>query len=56
MTTAETGARLGISDARVRRLILDGRLKAIRAGARVLLIRPADLKDLKRNKAGRPKK
>ena len=56
LTTAEAGALLGVTDSAVRRMISTGRLKATRAGARVWLIRPADLEGIKRSKAGHPKK
>jgi excisionase family DNA binding protein len=56
LTTAEAAALLGMTDSGVRRLILTGRLKAQRAGKRVLLIRRADLAGVQRSKAGRKKK
>ena len=54
LTTAEAAEYLGMTDSGIRRMILTGRLKATRAGARVWLIRPADLEGIKRSKAGRP--
>jgi excisionase family DNA binding protein len=53
--TAEAGRRLGISDARVRALIMSGRLKAIKVGG-AWLIDPKDLDAVKDRKVGRPRK
>jgi excisionase family DNA binding protein len=55
LTTSEAAERLGISQARVRRLILDGRLPAKKFG-RDHQIREADLAKVKNRKHGRPKK
>ncbi len=55
ITTTQAAERLGISQARVRRLILDGRLPAQKFG-RDLQIREADLAKVKNRKHGRPRK
>ena len=52
--TTEAGRRLGISDARVRALIMSGRLKAVKVGG-AWLIDPKDLEAVKDRKVGRPK-
>jgi excisionase family DNA binding protein len=51
----EAAARLGVSTARVRRLVLDGRLPAEKFG-RDLVIQESDLDAFKRLKGGRPPK
>ncbi len=53
LTSKEAAARLGISSARVRRLVLDGRLPAQKFG-RDLVINEADLKLYEPRKGGRP--
>jgi excisionase family DNA binding protein len=53
--TTEAGRRLGISDARVRALIMSGRLKAVKVGG-AWLIDPKDLNAVKDRKVGRPRK
>ena len=55
VTTTEAARRLGISTARVRRLVLDGRLPAEKFG-RDLVINEADLDSFERLKGGRPPK
>ena len=55
LTTTEAAARLGISTARVRRLVLDGRLPAEKFG-RDLVIHETDLASFERLKGGRPPK
>jgi excisionase family DNA binding protein len=55
LTSTEAAARLGISTARVRRLVLDGRLRAEKFG-RDLVIYEADLESFERLKGGRPLK
>lgn len=55
LTTAEAAERLGVSTARVRRLVLDGRLPAEKFG-RDLVIYEADVKAFERLKGGRPPK
>jgi excisionase family DNA binding protein len=55
LTSTEAAARLGISTARVRRLVLDGRLRAEKFG-RDLVIYEADLQSFERLKGGRPAK
>ena len=52
--TTEAGRRLGISDARVRTLIMSGRLKAVKVGG-AWLIDPKDLDAVKIRTVGRPK-
>lgn len=52
--TTEAARRLGISDARVRTLIMTGRLKAVKVGG-AWLIDPKDLTAVKNRKVGRPK-
>jgi excisionase family DNA binding protein len=52
--TTEAGRRLGISDARVRALIMSKRLKAVKVGG-AWLIDPKDLDAVKNRKVGRPK-
>ena len=53
--TTEAGRRLGISDARVRALIMSKRLKAVKIGG-AWLIDPKDLDAVKDRKVGRPRK
>jgi len=53
LTTREAAERLHISPARVRRLILDGRLPAHKFG-RDLVIYEDDLESFERLKGGRP--
>ncbi|MFL6335856.1 MAG: helix-turn-helix domain-containing protein [Pyrinomonadaceae bacterium] len=55
LTTTEAAQRLGVSAARVRRLVLDGRLPAEKFG-RDLVIDEADLATFERLKGGRPPK
>ena len=55
LTTTEAAERLGVSAARVRRLVLDGRLPAEKFG-RDLVINEADLATFERRKGGRPPK
>jgi excisionase family DNA binding protein len=55
LTSTEAADRLGISTARVRRLVLDGRLRAEKFG-RDLVIYEADLESFERLKGGRPPK
>jgi excisionase family DNA binding protein len=55
LTTTEAAKRLGVSTARVRRLVLDGRLPAEKFG-RDLVIHEADLATFERLKGGRPPK
>lgn len=55
LTTKEAAQRLGISDARVRQLVLSGKLPAQKFG-RDLQIDEKDLEKVKERKAGRPKK
>jgi excisionase family DNA binding protein len=53
LTSTEAAERLGISSARVRRLVLDGRLPAEKFG-RDLVINENDLKLYEPRKGGRP--
>jgi excisionase family DNA binding protein len=55
LTTAEVAQRLGISDARVRRMILDGLITSDKAG-RAHLISDTEVQRVEklRRKAGRP--
>jgi excisionase family DNA binding protein len=55
LTTTEAAERLGISPARVRRLVLDGRLPAEKFG-RDLVIKESDVEAFQRLKGGRPAK
>jgi excisionase family DNA binding protein len=55
LTSTEAADRLGISAARVRRLVLDGRLPAQKFG-RDLVIYESDVEAFERLKAGRPPK
>jgi len=55
LTTTEAAERLGVSTARVRRLVLDGRLPAEKFG-RDLVIYETDVEAFERLKGGRPPK
>jgi excisionase family DNA binding protein len=55
LTSAEAAAKLKVSTARVRQLILEGRLPAQKFGPNHQ-IREADLAKVKNRKHGRPKK
>lgn len=55
LTTREAAERLAVSDARVRAMILSGRLPAERFG-KAHMIREADLKLVEGRKPGRPPK
>lgn len=55
LTTNEAAKRLNVSAARVRRLVLDGRLPAQKFG-RDLIFDEADLASFERLKGGRPRK
>ena len=55
LTTQQVAERLGITDSRVRQLVLEGRLPAQRFG-RSHMIRAADLKAVEGMKRGRPAK
>ena len=55
LTTQQAAERLGITDGRVRQLILEGRLPSIKFG-RSNVIRTADLALVEGIKRGRPKK
>jgi len=49
VTTQKAAERLGVSDSRIRQLILNGKLAAVKAG-RDWLIRDADLKLMEKRK------
>jgi excisionase family DNA binding protein len=53
MTTKEAAERLSVTDARIRQLILDGRLPAQKFG-NMNMIREEDLKLVAERKTGRP--
>lgn len=53
LTTVQAGARLGISDQRVRVLIKEGRLPATKIGGR-WLIKESDLDAVRDRRPGRP--
>jgi excisionase family DNA binding protein len=55
ISTQEAAKRLGVTDSRVRKMILTKRLKAIKVG-REWLIDPKDLEAVKDRKVGRPRK
>lgn len=55
ISTTEAGKRLGVTDSRVRKMILAKRLKAIKVG-REWLIDPKDLEAVRDRKVGRPRK
>ena len=55
LTTKQAGHRLGITDARIRKLILTGRLPAQKIG-RDWMIKEEDLQKLVIYKRGRPRK
>jgi excisionase family DNA binding protein len=55
VTTKEAARILGITDGRVRQMILKGQLPAKRFG-RALTLSRSDVESLRRRKAGRPKK
>jgi excisionase family DNA binding protein len=54
LTTAQAAAKLGISQGRVRQLVLAGRIKARRLTPRLLLIDAKELAKVKDRKPGRP--
>jgi excisionase family DNA binding protein len=57
LTTQEAAAKLGVSDARIRQLILEGKLPAQKYGQRSILIDEDDLDKVTiYGKAGRPSK
>jgi excisionase family DNA binding protein len=55
LTTQQAAERLGVSDARIRQLVLGGRLPAQKLG-RDLFIQESDLKLVQDRKPGRPRK
>ena len=55
LTTQQTAEKLGITDARVRQLVLGGRLPAQKLG-RDLFIQESDLKLVQDRRPGRPRK
>lgn len=54
LTTAQVAALLGVTPVRVRQYEADGRLKAIRVTARMLLFDPAEVRKFSPNPTGRP--
>lgn len=56
LTVIEAAEKLGVDPARVRRLVLDGRLRARKPSERIILIDPASVAGFVRLPAGRPKK
>ena len=56
ITTAQAAKVLGVTPARVRHLVMAGRLPAQHLTARMLLIDSADLAKVRVRKTGRPKK
>lgn len=55
LTTIEAGRQLGVSDSRIRQLILDGLLKGEKVNANTLLIKQSEIDRFKRNKNGKRK-
>jgi excisionase family DNA binding protein len=55
LTTQQAAEKLGISDARIRQLILNGRLPAQKLG-RDLFIEESDLRLVSERRPGRPRK
>lgn len=55
MTTIEAAARLGVSTARIRRLILDGRIKAVKRG-REWWVTEGAVRGFERRRPGRKRK
>lgn len=47
LTTAEVAEQLGFTPDHIRRLVMDGKLKAVKLGNN-LLFKPRDIKDIKR--------
>lgn len=57
LTTAQAAARLGITDSQVRRLIIQGKLKARKPSPRVILVNEASVaRYLETRRLGRPRK
>ncbi|MGD0462065.1 MAG: helix-turn-helix domain-containing protein [Tepidisphaeraceae bacterium] len=54
LTTAQAATKLGVSQRRVRQLVLTGRIKARRLTPRMLLIDVRELAKVKTRKPGRP--
>jgi excisionase family DNA binding protein len=55
LTTVEAAAALGVTDSRVRQLILDGKLPAQKFG-RSHMIKRSDLKNVEIGNRGRPRR
>jgi excisionase family DNA binding protein len=55
LTTQEAAEELGVTDSRVRQLIIDGKLPAQKFG-RSHMIKRSDLKDVEIGNRGRPRK
>ena len=56
MTTAEAARKLGLAQSYVYYLIKHGRLKAVRVGARLLLVDAESVRKFKPRPRGRPRK
>jgi excisionase family DNA binding protein len=54
LTTAQAAAKLGVSQGRIRQLVLAGRIKARHLTPRMLLIDAKELTKVKYRKPGRP--
>lgn len=54
VTTAEAGAQLGVTDSRIRQLILEGRIEATNVGG-VLLIKQSQIDRYKKSRNGKRK-
>ena len=56
LTTSQAAKLLHVSASRVRQLVGDGKLRAVRFGARALQLDEADVREFRRGKNGRPRK
>lgn len=56
LTTQDAAKKLGVTRAYIYHLIDQGRLEAIRVGARMLLVRSESIRNFRRSPRGRPKK
>lgn len=54
VTTTEAGIQLGVTDSRVRQLVLEGRIEATNIGG-VLLIKQSQIDRYKKSKNGKKK-
>jgi len=55
ITTKEAAEKLNVSEGRIRQLVADGRLPAVKVG-QTNLVKESDLELVKDRKTGRPKK